>query len=88
MASLSGSEPLEIGVREARANFSHYLRQARAGIPVVVKSRGEPDVEIHLRAPAEQGLRPWGLMKGKIKYLTDDWDAPMTDAEIDEIEDD
>jgi len=71
------SEPIEVGVRKARANFSRYLKQAREGTPVVIKSRGEADVRLVVDAPALVGPRPWGLMKGKIKYLTDNWEDDL-----------
>lgn len=80
MATLPSQPSVEVGVREVRANFSRYLRQARAGTPVVIKSRGEPDVEMVVRIPAPLGPRPMGSMNGRIKFLSPDWEE--TDPEI------
>jgi prevent-host-death family protein len=80
MVTLPSQPPVQVGVREVRANFSRYLRQARAGTPVVIKSRGEPDVELVVRVPAPLGPRPMGSMNGRIKFLSPDWEE--TDPEV------
>ncbi len=83
MATLPSDPPVEVGVREARANFSRYLRQARSGTPVVIKSRGEPDVELHLRTPPTPEPRKPGFLIGT------EWEhfeaVEWTEEELDEL---
>ena len=70
MATQPAHPPVEVGVREARANFSRYLREARAGTPVVITSRGEPDVELRLRAePVPKPREPGFLIGTELEHF-------------------
>jgi prevent-host-death family protein len=40
--ALQGREPVEVGIRDLRANLSRWLREVRSGREVVVTDRGEP----------------------------------------------
>jgi prevent-host-death family protein len=40
--ALQGSGPVEVGIRELRANLSRWLEQVREGREVVVTDRGKP----------------------------------------------
>lgn len=70
------TEPITVGVREARANFSRYLKQARDGTPVRITSREAPVVELRLADDAARdprALRKPGWLKGPF-YMADDFD--------------
>lgn len=61
-----------VGVRELKAQFSHYLRKVAAGETVVITDRGKPvgqivpvaeDVEQRLRRLVEAGVVQWNGRK-------------------------
>lgn len=58
------------------------MERVAAGEAITLLSRGKPVAVVN--PPAPVGLRPWGLMKGKIKYLTDDWedDLPLNTFDV------
>ncbi len=88
MATLPSPPPIEIGMREARANLRHYLEQARGGTPVVIVSPGKPGVRLVLDTPVRPGPRPFGPMKGMITYLSDDWEDDLPPEMFDVYRDD
>lgn len=77
--------PIEIGVREARANFSHYLARAREGVPVIIRARGAAAVQLRLAndvIPDPRLLRQPGWLKGGLRMADDfdDWPADIAAA--------
>ena len=67
--------PLQVAVRDLRANLAHYLQRAAAGESLAILSRGE--VVAQLGPPASPPRRPntRGILRGRMK-LTPGWDDP------------
>ena len=78
MADGSADTPLQVGVRELRANLSGLLRQARQGTSFLVMSRGAVVAEINPPPAAERPRRKAGALKGRIR-MAEDFDALPAD---------
>jgi antitoxin (DNA-binding transcriptional repressor) of toxin-antitoxin stability system len=67
--------PLQVSVRDLRANLAHYLQRAAAGESLVIVSRGQ--VVAHMGPPTQTPRRrdTFGSLRGRIK-LHDGWDDP------------
>ena len=67
-----GNPPeIRVGIRELRGRLTHYLRQARSGVSVLVTSHS--DIVAEIRAPgARLGTprRP-GALRGQIRMAPD-----------------
>ena len=70
---------VRVGVRELRGSLTHFLRQARGGVSVLVTSHDEVIAEI--RAPSARMMpkrRP-GALAGQIR-MADDFDELPADV--------
>jgi antitoxin (DNA-binding transcriptional repressor) of toxin-antitoxin stability system len=74
-------EVIEVGVREARANFARYLNLARAGASVRIVARDAAPVELRA-APEAAAPRRLGFMRGKI-HLKPGWDDDVDPEDFD-----
>lgn len=64
----------EIGVHEAKTNFSRLLDRALAGEEIIITRSGEPLVRL---VPAQRRRRPnFGFARGEIAMSTDFDDIP------------
>jgi len=73
-------------IYEAKANLSKLIATAKAGFPVVITNRGEPQVVVHAIAEKTAGKaqkKRIGFLKEQLKgySLPDDFNTLM-DAEI------
>ena len=58
---------IRVGIRELKANLSHYVRLARRGERVIVTDRGEEVAELRAVTPVHPGLK--GLIdSGMVKW--------------------
>lgn len=69
-----------------KAHLSELLDRAAAGQETVITRRGKPVAKIVPVAVERPLLRKPGALKGKLKYDDATLWAPMTNAELDEIE--
>ena len=73
---------MEVNIHEAKSNLSKLIERARAGDEVIIAKAGTPMVRL---VPVDRPTkRIFGSAKGQIVFKKG-WDAPMTDAEVDEF---
>ncbi len=71
MAQPYKNKPIQVSVRELRANLNGLLRQARQGASILVMSRNEVIAEIWPPSDIERPRRVPGLLRGKIRMAED-----------------
>jgi prevent-host-death family protein len=73
---------VQFNVHEAKSNLSKLLDLALEGEEVVISRHGVPVAKL---TPVQQKKpdRPMGFGRGTVHFLTEDWNAPMTDEEAD-----
>jgi prevent-host-death family protein len=69
-----------INIHEAKTHLSRLLEQVAAGEEIVIAKAGKPVARL-VPLEAAPGRRHLGLLKGKLN-VPDDFDAPLTDAEL------
>jgi antitoxin (DNA-binding transcriptional repressor) of toxin-antitoxin stability system len=62
---------IQVGVRELRNNLTHYLREARQGVNILVTSHDVIIAEIHAPAPQRRAARQPGALRGQIRMAPD-----------------
>jgi len=72
---------MEFDIREAKTDLSRLIERALAGDEVIIVEGGMPLVRLTPIEPVRPAL---GSAKGQI-VLKPGWDAPLTDAEIEDI---
>lgn len=72
-------KPVQVGIRELRANLSGLLRQARHGTSFLVMSHNEIVAEIHPPSALHRPRRMPGSLKGKI-HMAEDFDTLPSDT--------
>lgn len=70
----------KITVREAKMNLDRLIEKARSGEEVVITENGKPLVKLTpvLETPKPRERRIGGA-KGIIKFMAEDFDAPLED---------
>ena len=71
-----------VNVHEAKTQLSRLLEAAEAGEDVVIARAGRPVVRL---VPVRQARRKLGLMQGRFK-VPDDFDAPLSEKDLDAFE--
>ncbi len=71
-----------INIHEAKTHLSEYAKRIRNGERFILCDRNKPFAEIRPLPSTADGLRPFGLARGKI-HLPDDFNEP--DPEIDAL---
>jgi antitoxin (DNA-binding transcriptional repressor) of toxin-antitoxin stability system len=71
-----------INIHDAKTHLSEYARRIRKGERFILCDRNKPFAEIRPLPLTAEGLRPFGLARGKIT-LPDDFNEP--DREIEEL---
>ena len=81
---------VQFNVHEAESNLSKLLELALEGEDVVISRHGLPVATLTPMAklapvPAEAGTgdRVMGQGRGTVKYLSENWNDPMTDEKAD-----
>jgi prevent-host-death family protein len=70
-------------VHEAKTNFSRLLEIVESGHEVVIARAGTPVAKL-VAIPKAPKKRVLGGARGTVEFAPD-WDAPMTDREIEEF---
>jgi len=63
-------------ITEAKAHFSELIEKAMLGVEVIVAKDNTPVAKI---VPLRPPIRKPGAGKGKILYISPDFDAPLED---------
>jgi antitoxin (DNA-binding transcriptional repressor) of toxin-antitoxin stability system len=71
-----------INIHDAKTHLSEYARRIRKGERFILCDRNKPFAEIRPLPLTVDGLRPFGLARGKFT-LPDDFNAP--DPEIEKL---
>jgi prevent-host-death family protein len=71
-----------VNIYDAKTNLSDLVERAAAGEEVVIAKAGVPKVKL-VPVPQPGMVREAGFWKGKI-WTAPDWDAPLTEAELEE----
>ncbi len=72
-----------VGVHEAKTHLSRLLEDVAAGEEVVITRRGEAVAT--LGPPPQRERRVFGVDRGRFE-VPEDFDAPLSDEELDEWE--
>jgi prevent-host-death family protein len=72
---------VEVNIHHAKTHLSRLIEQALAGEEVTIAKAGKPVVRL---VPVEVKKPVLGSARGTFT-LKEGWDAPMTEAEIDEL---
>ena len=72
---------MEVNIHEAKTQLSRLIQRALAGEDVTIAKAGKPLVRL---TPVEVKKPVLGSARGTFD-LPEGWDAPMTDAELDEV---
>jgi len=71
----------QINIHEAKTQLSKLVEEAAQGEEIIIAKAGKPVARLVPLATNEGKTRIPGGMKGQI-WLADDFDAPMSDAEL------
>ena len=67
----------QVGVSEAKAQFSRLVKRAAAGEEIVIAKRGRPIARL-VALETQRKPRVLGALKGRIR-MSGDFDAPLPD---------
>lgn len=71
----------QVNIHEAKTQLSKLVEIASHGEEIIIAKAGKPIARlVALEKPASKKRKPGGL-KGKI-WIAEDFDAPMTEAEL------
>lgn len=72
---------MRVNVHEAKTHLSRLIKAALEGEEVILTKAGKPQVKL---VPVElpKGKRPLGLFAGAGTWMSDDFNAELTDEEI------
>jgi prevent-host-death family protein len=68
-----------VTIEEAQAHLGDLIEKLQPGEEVVITRNAEPVAKLVAAAAAPAPLRQPGLLKDKILYMADDFDAPLED---------
>ena len=71
----------QINIHEAKTHLSRLVDKAAKGEEIVIAKAGKPKAKLVPLTKPGGGKRRSGRLKGKI-WIADDFDAPMTEAEL------
>lgn len=71
----------QINIHEAKTHLSRLVDKAAKGEEIVIAKAGKPKAKLVPLTKPGGGKRKSGRLKGKI-WIADDFDAPMTEAEL------
>jgi prevent-host-death family protein len=76
--------PEQVNIYEAKTHLSALVERAANGEEIVIAKAGQPMAKlVPMPAPATQGERRIGGQNYLgITYMAPDWDAPMTEEEL------
>jgi len=68
----------QVTIHEAKTHLSRLIQESLTGEDVVIANRDKPVVRL---TPVTQGARERriGGLKGLVKFMADDFDAPLED---------
>lgn len=72
-----------VNVHHAKTHFSKLLERVAAGEEITIAKAGKPVARL---VPVEPPRRQLGMDAGKDFYIAADFDAPMSDAELELFE--
>ena len=72
---------MEVNIHQAKTQLSRLIQQALAGEEITIAKAGKPLVRL---TPIAKKIPVLGSARGTFE-LPEGWDAPMTDAELDEV---
>lgn len=73
-----------IAVAEAQQRLEELLDRAERGEEIVIEREGHAPMQLVPRAAGPEGRRIFGQNLLGITYMAPDWDAPMTEEELQE----
>ena len=73
----------EASIAHLKAHLADFLQRVEDGEEFTITRRGHP-VALLTRPPETPRLPKLGTLRGRVRF-TPGWDAPMTDAELDEF---
>jgi prevent-host-death family protein len=74
---------MQVNMHEAKSQLSRLVDLACSGEEIILAKHGDPVARI-IRYENVQTPRPLGIGRG-VAIVAEDFDAPMTDAEVDEF---
>lgn len=74
---------MEVSIHDAKAHLSRLVEKALLGEEIIIAKAGKPAVKL-VRVQQPPGKRILGSAEGQI-WFSEDWDAPMTDPELQEL---
>ncbi|HXW85513.1 MAG TPA: type II toxin-antitoxin system prevent-host-death family antitoxin [Candidatus Binataceae bacterium] len=69
-----------VNIHQAKTHLSRLVEEAADGEEIIIAKAGKPRARL-VRCEPLRKRRKLGWMKGKI-WVSDDFDAPMTDEEL------
>jgi len=67
---------MQVTIHEAKTHLSRLIQKVLQGEEVIIAKGNQPLVKLVMLPEAQQGRRIGGA-KGLIKYMADDFDAPL-----------
>jgi prevent-host-death family protein len=74
---------MEVSLHDAKAHLSQLVEKALLGEEIIIAKAGKPAVKL-VRVQEPPHRRILGSAEGQI-WFSEGWDAPMTDAELQEL---
>jgi prevent-host-death family protein len=71
-----------INISEAKAHFSEYARRVKHGERIILCDRNKPFAELRPLRLTDEGRRPFGLARGRLRVPND---FNESDPEIEEL---
>jgi len=69
---------MQVNVHQAKTQLSKLIERALAGEEVIIARNNKPTVRLEV-LPGARRKRRLGALKGLVKYMADDFDAPLDD---------
>jgi prevent-host-death family protein len=77
--------PVQVNIYDAKTHLSALVERAARGEEIVIAKAGEPMAKlVPIPVPAAKERRKFGQNYLGITYMAPDWDAPMTEQELQE----
>ena len=70
-----------VNMHQAKTHLSRLVEEAAEGTEIVIAKAGKPRARLVACAPAHKKPREFGWLKGQI-WISDDFDAPLSDEEL------
>ncbi|HLF89478.1 MAG TPA: type II toxin-antitoxin system prevent-host-death family antitoxin [Anaerolineales bacterium] len=69
---------MQVTIHEAKTHLSRLIKKVLQGEEIIIAKGNQPLVKLVMLPEAQQGRRIGGA-KGLIKYMAEDFDAPLED---------